>query len=187
MCCIARAIIGFLQHPQLWLIPVGLSVLLAAYVNEEDFTEDQMAGIRYMSLVMIYASSTADIFVNGVAKSPWLPLVLAGLSLAGVFSGIIFRIRGLLLLGCVISAHRDHYDDLVRIRRSGLDVVMVGSRNCHWSHDLSHVRSLRKETRRGVARSGGIQGVGPLDLLRPKAFANFSPGLERSDNPGIDA
>ena len=91
----------FLQHPQLWLIPVGLSVLLAAYLNEEDFTEDQMAGIRYMSLVMIYASSTADIFVNGVAESPWLPLVLAALSLAGVFSGIVFRIRGLLLLGCV--------------------------------------------------------------------------------------
>jgi hypothetical protein len=91
----------FLQHPQLWLIPIGLSVLLAAHLNEDDFTEDQMAGIRYMSLVMIYASSTADIFVNGVAKSPWLPVVLAALSLAGVFGGIFFRIRGLLLLGCV--------------------------------------------------------------------------------------
>ncbi|MGH9904431.1 MAG: hypothetical protein ACRD8U_02475, partial [Pyrinomonadaceae bacterium] len=91
----------FLQHPQLWLIPVALSVLLAAYLNEDDFTEDQMAGIRYLSLVTIYASSTADIFINGVADSPWLPLALAGLSLAGVFGGIIFRIRGLLLLGCV--------------------------------------------------------------------------------------
>lgn len=91
----------FLQHPQLWLIPIALSVLVAAYLNEDDFTEDQMAGTRYMSLVMIYASSTADIFVNGVADSPWLPLVLAALSLAGVFSGIFFRIRGLLLLGCV--------------------------------------------------------------------------------------
>jgi hypothetical protein len=91
----------FLQHPQLWLIPVALSGLLAAYLNEDDFTEDQMAGIRYMSLVMIYASSTADIFVNGVAESPWLPLALAALSLAGVFSGIVFRIRGLLLLGSV--------------------------------------------------------------------------------------
>jgi hypothetical protein len=90
-----------LQHPQLWLIPVALSVLMAAYLNEDDFTEDQMAGIRYMSLVTIYASSTADIFINGVADSPWLPLVLAALSLAGVFCGILFRIRGLLLLGCV--------------------------------------------------------------------------------------
>jgi hypothetical protein len=91
----------FLQHPQLWLIPVALSALLAAYLNEENLSDDQMAGDRYLSLVTIYVSSTADIFINGVANSPWLPLVLGSFSLAGVFSGIIFRIRGLLLLGAV--------------------------------------------------------------------------------------
>jgi len=91
----------FLQHPQLWLIPVGLSVLLAAYLNEDKMTEDQLTGIRYLSLVTIYTSSTADIFINGVANSPWLPLILGSFSLAGVFAGIIFRIRGLLLLGSV--------------------------------------------------------------------------------------
>jgi hypothetical protein len=91
----------FLQHPQLWLIPIALSALVAAYLNEENLTEDQMAGIRYLSLVTIYVSSTADIFINGVANSPWLPLILGSFSLAGVFSGIIFRIRGLLLLGSV--------------------------------------------------------------------------------------
>jgi len=91
----------FLQHPQLWLIPVALSVLLAAYLNEKNLTEDQMAGIRYLALVTIYVSSTADIFINGVANSPWLPLILASFSLVGVFAGIVFRIRGLLLLGSV--------------------------------------------------------------------------------------
>lgn len=91
----------FLQHPQLWLIPVALSVLLAAYLNEERLTEDQMAGVRYLSLVTIYVSSTADIFINGVANSPWLPLILGSFSLAGVFGGIVFRIRGLLLLGAI--------------------------------------------------------------------------------------
>jgi hypothetical protein len=91
----------FLAHPQLWLIPVAMSVLIAAYLNEDDLSEEQMAGIRYLSLVTIYASSTADIFINGVAESPWLPLILAALSLAGVFCGIIFRIRGFLLLGSV--------------------------------------------------------------------------------------
>jgi hypothetical protein len=89
------------QHPQLWLIPAALSVLAAAYLNEEKLTEDQTAGIRYLSLVTIYASSTADIFLNGVADSPWLPLILGTLSLAGVFSGIVFRIRGMLFLGSV--------------------------------------------------------------------------------------
>ena len=91
----------FLQHPQLWLIPVALSALIAVYLNEKDFSQEQMASIRYLCLVTIYASSTADIFINGVADSPWLPLILAALSLAGVFGGIVFRIRGFLLLGSV--------------------------------------------------------------------------------------
>jgi hypothetical protein len=91
----------FFQHPQLWLIPVALSVLLAAYLNDDKLTEDQMTGVRYLSLVTIYVSSTADIFINGVANSPWLPLILGSFALAGVFAGIVFRIRGLLLLGSV--------------------------------------------------------------------------------------
>jgi len=92
---------GFLQHPQVWLIPAAMSVLIAAYLNREDFSEEQMIGIRYLTLVTIYASSTADIFINGVARSPWLPMILAALSLTGVFTGIMFRIRALLLLGSV--------------------------------------------------------------------------------------
>ncbi|HET6979772.1 MAG TPA: hypothetical protein VFI24_25800, partial [Pyrinomonadaceae bacterium] len=91
----------FLQHPQLWLVPVALSVLVAAYLNEEKLTEDQMASVRYLSLVTIYVSSTADIFINGVANSPWLPLILGSFALAGVFAGIMFRIRGLLFLGSI--------------------------------------------------------------------------------------
>lgn len=89
----------FWQHPQLWLIPAGLSVLIAAHLNRKDFSEAQMAGIRYLALLTIYVSSTADIFINGVARSPWLPLVLAALSILGVFGGIILRIRAFLLLG----------------------------------------------------------------------------------------
>lgn len=89
----------FYQHPQLWLIPAAVSVLVAAHLNRKDFSEAQMTGIRYMCLATIYVSSTADIFINGVATSPWLPLVLAGLSIAGVFAGMMFRIRAFLLLG----------------------------------------------------------------------------------------
>ena len=92
---------GFFQHPQLWLIPAAVSVLVAAYINRRDFSDEQMIGIRYMCLVTIYVSSTADIFINGLAKSPWLPLILAGFSVAGVFAGIVLRIRAFLLLGAV--------------------------------------------------------------------------------------
>jgi hypothetical protein len=91
----------FYQHPQMWLIPAAISVLVAAHLNRKDFSESQMTGIRYLCLATIYVSSTADIFLNGVATSPWLPLVLAALSIAGVFAGMIFRIRAFLLLGSV--------------------------------------------------------------------------------------
>jgi hypothetical protein len=92
---------GFIQHPQLWLIPAACSVLVAAYLNREDFSEEQLIGVRYLALVTIYVSSTADIFINGVANSPWLPMILAAISVIGVFCGIMFRIRAFLILGSV--------------------------------------------------------------------------------------
>ena len=36
--------------------PVALSVLLAAYLNEDRLGEDQMTGVSYLSLVTVYAS-----------------------------------------------------------------------------------------------------------------------------------
>jgi hypothetical protein len=90
---------GFFHHPQLWLIPVAISVLIAAHLNRESYTEEQMAGIRYVTLMMIYVSSTSDILINGVSESPWLPLALGGLSLVGVMCGIMLRVRAFLFLG----------------------------------------------------------------------------------------
>ncbi|HET6973446.1 MAG TPA: hypothetical protein VFH96_05440 [Pyrinomonadaceae bacterium] len=92
---------GFFQHPQLWLVPAALSVLAAAYLNKDKLGEDQLLAVRYLSLVTIYSSSTADVFINGVANSPWLPLILGSFSLAGIFAGIVFRVRGMTLLGAV--------------------------------------------------------------------------------------
>jgi hypothetical protein len=90
---------GFYEHPQLWLIPVSLSVLVAAHVNRERLTKDQMTLIRYTTLMMIYVSSTSDIFINGVSESPWLKIVLTLLSVIGVFTGLTLRIRAFLFLG----------------------------------------------------------------------------------------
>ncbi|HEX5083006.1 MAG TPA: hypothetical protein VFY40_13245, partial [Blastocatellia bacterium] len=90
---------GFYEHPQLWLIPVSLSVLVAAHVNRERLTKDQMTLIRYTTLMMIYVSSTSDIFINGVSQSLWLTIVLTLLSVIGVFTGLTLRIRAFLFLG----------------------------------------------------------------------------------------
>jgi hypothetical protein len=92
---------GFFQHPQLWLVPAALSVLAAAYLNKDKLDDDQLTAVRYLSLSTIYSASTADIFINGVANSPWLPLILGSFSLAGIFAGIVFRVRGMTLLGSV--------------------------------------------------------------------------------------
>jgi fructose-specific phosphotransferase system IIC component len=90
---------GLLEHPQLWCIPPALCVLAAAWINRRQLTAEQMTSIRYLTSMTIYVSSTADIFLNGVAEAPWLPLVLAGLSLGGIFAGILLHVRAFLFLG----------------------------------------------------------------------------------------
>src|SRR5439155_11600212 len=79
---------GLLNHPQLWIIPAALSVLAAAYLNRGQLSPKQMQSIRYVCLMLIYVSSTTDMFINGVARAPWLPVILAVLSVLGVLAGI---------------------------------------------------------------------------------------------------
>ncbi len=89
----------FFEHPQLWMIPLAVSVLLAARINRESLSAEQMNSIRYGALVTIYVSSTADIFINGVETAPWLPIILAVLAVGGVIAGLMMRIRAFLFLG----------------------------------------------------------------------------------------
>ncbi|MDZ4782386.1 MAG: hypothetical protein SGJ19_19245, partial [Planctomycetia bacterium] len=91
--------LGLLEHPQIWLIPPAVCVLAAAYLNRERLSKAQLTQIRYVSAMTIYVSSTADIFLNGMANSPWLALVLGALSIFGVMLGILFRVRAFLYLG----------------------------------------------------------------------------------------
>jgi hypothetical protein len=87
------------EHAQFWLIPLALCVLAAAYLNRDQLAPDQFAAIRYITVMIIYVSSTADIFLTGVRAAPWLPMVLAVLSVAGIFGGIMLRVRAFLFLG----------------------------------------------------------------------------------------
>jgi hypothetical protein len=87
------------QHPQLWLIPPAISALVAGYINRKRLSDAQLSALRYAAAIVIYVSSTADVFINGVANAPWLPAVLAGLSILGVLAGILLRVRAFLYLG----------------------------------------------------------------------------------------
>ncbi|MGE5610535.1 MAG: hypothetical protein ACM359_14890, partial [Bacillota bacterium] len=91
--------LGFFQHPQLWLVPGALSVLVASHLNRDRLSVDQMRVIRYVALMVVYVSSTADIWINGVKDAPWLPLVLAVFAVAGVMMGIMMRVQSFLFLG----------------------------------------------------------------------------------------
>jgi len=83
----------------LWLIPPALCMLAAGYINRARLTPEQLTALRYASAIMIYVSSTVEIFINGVAEAPWLPAVLAGLSIIGVLAGILLRVQSFLYLG----------------------------------------------------------------------------------------
>jgi len=90
---------AFWQHPQFWLIPPAASALIAGQINRKRLTPAQLAALRYASVLVIYLSSSSEIFLRGVGESLWPPMILATLSVAGVFVGIILQIRAFLYLG----------------------------------------------------------------------------------------
>ncbi len=91
--------LAFVLHPQLWLVPLGLIVLTAEHLNRDRLTEAQSQAVRYLGLLLIYLSSTADLFITRLGNSVVLPVILAVLSVAGVLVGILLRVRAFLLLG----------------------------------------------------------------------------------------
>jgi hypothetical protein len=94
-----RMEIGILAHPQLWLIPPALAALIAEFVSRGRLREDQAGAVRYVSLGVIYLSSSADMFIAGLGNSVLLPLVLLGLSVLGILLGMALRVRSFLYLG----------------------------------------------------------------------------------------
>ncbi len=89
----------FLVHPQLWLVPLALIVLVAEHLNRERLGHATSATLRYTGLGLLYLSSSADMFIAGLGHSLVLPMVLALLSVTGVLAGILLRVRAFLLLG----------------------------------------------------------------------------------------
>lgn len=91
--------LGIDRHPQLWLIPPCLCIMLGTWLGRDRMDAKQAAGLRYAALIIAYASSTADIALVGVANAPWLAGVLGLLSVIGVMVGIMLRIRSFLYTG----------------------------------------------------------------------------------------
>ena len=91
--------LSFVDHPQLWLIPPAVAVLVASQLVRKSLDSKQLATIRYLCVAIIYVSSTSEIFINGVGEKLWPPIVLALLSVMGVMIGIMFQVKSYLYLG----------------------------------------------------------------------------------------
>ena len=90
---------SFDQHPQMWLIPPALSVLVAVQLNRRLLTPAQVSFARYASVAVIYASSTSEVFLAGIGDNLLAPMLLMVFSVAGVLIGIAMRVRIYLYLG----------------------------------------------------------------------------------------
>lgn len=95
--------LAFVANPQLWLIPPALSVLIAAHVNRHRLSSAALAAIRYAASIVIYLSSTSEIFTRAFAAGIWPPMILLGLAVAGAFLGIALRVRAFLWLGTIFT------------------------------------------------------------------------------------
>ncbi|MDX1946404.1 MAG: hypothetical protein SFU86_13470 [Pirellulaceae bacterium] len=94
---------SFTANPQFWLIPPALSVLIAAQVNRRRLDPAALTAIRYAATIVIYLSSTSEIFLRGIGDSLWPPMLLATLAVIGAFVGIVLRIRAFLYLGSAFT------------------------------------------------------------------------------------
>jgi hypothetical protein len=114
--------IGFLHHPQLWLIPIAMAALAAEFLHHERLSATQSTVLRYLSLSVIYVSSTADMFIDMFlhgADIDWrLPVVLMLLATAGAMAGVLLRIRSFLILGITFLV----LDIVVMIRYAAVDL-----------------------------------------------------------------
>ncbi len=92
---------SFASYPQLWVIPPAMCTLIASQLLRHRLAPAQLTAVRYLATSSIYVASTAEIFIHGTVRAPWLPIVLAGLSVLGILMGIAIRVRSLLWLGSI--------------------------------------------------------------------------------------
>jgi len=90
---------GFLLHPQLWLIPPAVCVLLVTHIYRARLKQEMASGIRYACTLLIYISSSADMLIQQIGTTLWGPVILILLSLTGMLLGVVLRIRPFLYLG----------------------------------------------------------------------------------------
>lgn len=93
----------FLTHPQAWMIPPAVCVLLVTHLQREKLDAQIGSAIRYAATLVIYLSSTADMLLSEIGSSLWGPIVLILISLAGMLAGVALRVKPFLYLGTIFT------------------------------------------------------------------------------------
>jgi hypothetical protein len=101
----------FSVHPQLFITPIGLTLLGIAHLNRHEFSPQAVRSLRSFAAIIIYVSSTTELYTARGAA----PIILAALCLLGILSGMALRIRLFLYLGTAFLL----LDILVQIYRAG--------------------------------------------------------------------
>ena len=92
---------GFLEHPQLWVIPPAVCVLVTAHLYRARLDKSLAMGIRYAATLVIYISSTADMLIQDIGSTISGPIILIVLALLGMAMGVILKVRPFLYLGVI--------------------------------------------------------------------------------------
>jgi hypothetical protein len=90
---------SIVHHPQLWLIPPALSTLVVSRIEKDRLGATNCKALQFLSLAVIYVSSTSEVFIYGLGETLWSPMILALLALAGMLAGMMFKSRESLGLG----------------------------------------------------------------------------------------
>jgi hypothetical protein len=90
---------GFLSHPQAWMLPPAVGLLILTHLERQRLEPAVASGLRYSSTLVIYITSTADMLFTGLGSDLQGPIMLIILSLVGIAAGMVMRIRPFLYLG----------------------------------------------------------------------------------------
>jgi hypothetical protein len=108
----------FVDRPECFLVPVGLTAILFAEVNRGTLQREALNMIRGVGLSTIYLSLAAPIWEHQ-SLGAWATLLL--LSLAGIFAGIGLRLQTFLWLGLASF----FLDVVYQIGRVGMDNTLA--------------------------------------------------------------
>jgi hypothetical protein len=106
------------EHPQLYLIPAGLSAILFAEANRRELDRQSLNAIRTIGSAVIYFSTALPMW-QFQSFGAWLTLLL--LSLVGIFAGIGLRVQSFLGLGLFCFV----FDLLYQVGRLGMEDALA--------------------------------------------------------------